>query len=49
MARVKPRRSRRHDQLAGFFGRQSFDVREIIHRLVGEILARAYAASGKYQ
>jgi hypothetical protein len=35
VTRVEPRGPGRHDQLAGFFGRQTFDVREIIYRLVG--------------
>ncbi len=31
MARVEPRCPGRHDQLAGFIGRQTFDVLQIVH------------------
>ena len=49
LTRLEPGRARRHDELAGFFGRQPLDVRQIVHRLLGEILARAHAAARQRQ
>src|SRR5690348_6036035 len=44
LTRFEPVGPGRHDELARLVGRQPLDVLQILHRLLGEILARAHTA-----
>ena len=36
-----------HDELAGFFCRQTIDIRQVIHGLLGEIFPRAHTTASQ--
>ena len=45
LARFEPVSARLHDELAGLFGAEPLDVRDVVDGLLGQLLTRAHAAS----
>src|SRR6201994_3787564 len=45
LARFEPVGTRRHDELAGFVSLEPIDIRQIVHRLLGQLFPRTHATA----